>query len=129
MSTSVTKSEPALINGGVSALVGAVLGLLVSFGLSLSADQTAAIMTFALVVSPLVQGYVTRLQVFSPKTHEETVDALVGTPSVDPDVTFVGDEAPQEGDLSRMSIEAFEARALAERNTRAARGEDPQPFA
>lgn len=57
------KGEPALITSTITSLVAAALSLLVSFGLSLSADQTAAITGFIAVIAPLVSGLLTRGQV------------------------------------------------------------------
>ena len=58
------KNEPILIlMAGVANVVQAVLVLLVAFGLTLSADQTAAIMALTTVVTNLVIAVVARSKV------------------------------------------------------------------
>jgi len=58
------KSEPILIlMAGLANVVQAVLVLLVAFGLTLSADQTAAIMALTTVVTNLVIAVVARSKV------------------------------------------------------------------
>lgn len=58
------KSEPILIlMAGVANVVQAVLVLLVAFGLTLSADQTAAIMALTTIVTNLVVAVVARSKV------------------------------------------------------------------
>lgn len=58
------KTEPVLILlAGVANVVQAVLVLLVAFGLTLSADQTAAIMAVTTIVVNLVVAVVARSKV------------------------------------------------------------------
>jgi hypothetical protein len=59
-------SEPLITVGAITAGVTAVLALLVAFGLSLSADQQAAILGVVAVVAPLVVSLVGRGRVWSP---------------------------------------------------------------
>ncbi len=60
--------EPALAVGGVTAVVGAVLALLVAFGLNLTAAQTAAVLGATTALAPLASGWFTRGRVYSPQT-------------------------------------------------------------
>lgn len=58
------KNEPILIlMAGAANVVQAVLVLLVAFGLTLSADQTAAIMALTTIVTNLVIAVVARSKV------------------------------------------------------------------
>jgi hypothetical protein len=57
------KNEPAVAVGTITAVVTALLALLTAFGLSLSADQTAAILGVVAVLGPLVAAFVTRSKV------------------------------------------------------------------
>jgi len=61
--------EPLRKAGGVTALVTAVLGVLVAFGLPLSEDQQKAILALAAVVGPMVVAEVGRRKV-SPANAE-----------------------------------------------------------
>lgn len=60
--------EPALTVGGVSAAVGAVLTLLIAFGVDLTETQTKAILGVVLVAGPLVVAAITRAKVYAPAT-------------------------------------------------------------
>lgn len=66
-----TSSEPALAVGTVAAAVGAVLTLLMAFGVDFTEAQLKAILGAALVFGPLVLAAITRSKVFSPKTVAE----------------------------------------------------------
>lgn len=57
------KTEPAITIASVTAAVTAALALLVSFGLSISADQQTAILGVVAVVAPLLVGVLTRPKV------------------------------------------------------------------
>lgn len=83
MST-VPKPEPALSVAAVIAALSALLALLVSFGVSLTADQTAAILGFAGVAGPLVAGAIIRGKV---RPVETSIDIPV---SGSPGRTFPG---------------------------------------
>lgn len=61
-------SEPAMAVGTVTAAVGVLLTLLMAFGVDLTETQLQAILGAVLVFAPLVQGVITRGQVYSPKT-------------------------------------------------------------
>jgi hypothetical protein len=61
-------TEPALAVGTITAVVSAVIGLAVSFGLSLTPEQTAAILAVTTFAGPLVSGWFTRGRVYSPAT-------------------------------------------------------------
>lgn len=58
--------EPALKVGTIVAVVGAVLSLLVSFGFTLTPEQTTAILAVTTIAAPLVSAWFTRSRVFSP---------------------------------------------------------------
>ena len=60
--------EPALSVGAVAAAVGAVLTLLITFGVDLSEAQTEAILGVVLIAGPVVLAAITRSRVFSPAT-------------------------------------------------------------
>lgn len=55
--------EPLITIATITAAVTAVLGLLVSFGVSLSGEQQAAILGVAAVVAPLIVAAVARSRV------------------------------------------------------------------
>ncbi len=63
-----TSAEPALSVGAITAAVGAVLGLVVAFGLKLTPEQTAAILGVTTVLAPLVSAWFTRGRVYSPQS-------------------------------------------------------------
>jgi hypothetical protein len=69
-----SSSEPALVVGAVTAAVTAVLALLASFGLGLTAEQAAAVTGVAAVLAPLVSGWVTRSRVYSPASVAKLTD-------------------------------------------------------
>ena len=71
------KGEPALITSTITSVVAAAVTLLVSFGLSLTDDQTVAITGFVAVVAPLVSGFLTRRQV-TPSAEVAVVRADSG---------------------------------------------------
>ena len=64
-------SEPALSVGVVTALVGAALALVASFGLDLTPAQTTAILSFTTIVAPLTSAWFTRSRVYSPAAVAE----------------------------------------------------------
>ena len=55
--------EPVIAIGAISAAVGAVITLLVAFGVSITAEQTAAILGVVATVGPLLTAIVTRRKV------------------------------------------------------------------
>ena len=57
---SAAGQEPVLTAATITALVGAVVGLLVAFGLDLNKDQVTALGTFTTVVAPLIAALVAR---------------------------------------------------------------------
>ncbi|MEV6801323.1 hypothetical protein AB0M91_23695 [Micromonospora rifamycinica] len=61
-------TEPLLTVGSLTALVTAVLALVVAFGLPVSDDQQTAILGVVAVVAPLVVMAVGRSRVWSPAT-------------------------------------------------------------
>lgn len=62
------RKEPAITTAVIASITGALLALLLSFGLPLTDDQIQAIQGLIIVVSPLVVGIVTRRIVYSPDT-------------------------------------------------------------
>jgi len=79
--------EPATIIAAVTALVTAILGLLVAYGVPISEDQRNAILgTLAATCTViLVMGPVIRQYVWSPNSVEKKVtEAYEATPGVDP---------------------------------------------
>jgi hypothetical protein len=68
-----TDNEPALTSGGVVALVGAILALLVAFGLNITDQQRQAILAVVVIVAPIAVALLTRPHV-TPTIH---VDAKV----------------------------------------------------
>jgi multisubunit Na+/H+ antiporter MnhG subunit len=61
-------TEPALSVGAVAAAVGAVLALLISFGVDLTESQTKAILGVVLVAGPVALAAITRARVYAPGT-------------------------------------------------------------
>ncbi len=66
-------SEPALKVGAVVAFVGALIAAAAAFGLNLTAEQTAAVMTVTTIVAPIVSGWLTRSRVYSPASVAQLV--------------------------------------------------------
>ena len=64
------KTEPAAIVGTVTAVVAAIIALLVAFGLDISQDKQVAILGVVTVVTPLIASLVIRGKVFAPATVE-----------------------------------------------------------
>lgn len=59
-------SEPALTVGGLTSAVGALLTLLLAFGVDLTETQAKAILGVVLVAGPWVIAAITRGKVYSP---------------------------------------------------------------
>lgn len=57
------KNEPAITVASITAVVAAIIGALVAFGVNLSDDQQKAILALVAVVGPVVAGLVTRRKV------------------------------------------------------------------
>lgn len=86
-STGGMQTEPAVIIGSITAVVTAILALLVAFGMDISPDQQAAILGMVAAVAPIVAAVFIRQRVFSPATTQrianqaaETAVANVPTP-------------------------------------------------
>ncbi|RKR91457.1 hypothetical protein BDK92_5853 [Micromonospora pisi] len=60
--------EPALSVGAASAAVGALLTLLVSFGVDLTEAQIKAILGLVLIGGPVAVAWLIRLRVYAPAT-------------------------------------------------------------
>lgn len=67
------ESNPAITIGAVGSVLGAMLVLLKSFGISMTSDQESAIKDLLIIAGPLVIGFVTRSFVVSPATAREKV--------------------------------------------------------
>lgn len=61
-------TNPALSVAGVAAAVGAVLTLIMAFGVDLSEAQVKAILGVVLIAGPVVLGVITRGKVYAPAT-------------------------------------------------------------
>jgi predicted amino acid dehydrogenase len=57
------RDEPVMTGATVLAIVGSILTLLVSFGVDLTQEQTAAIVGFVGVVAPVAIGFIVRAKV------------------------------------------------------------------
>lgn len=57
------QKEPVLTGATVLSLVTAIIGLLTAFGVDITADQKAAILTVVGIVAPIVVGLVVRSKV------------------------------------------------------------------
>lgn len=75
--------DPSSLFGSIGAVVGAVIALLVAFGVVLTEDQTAAILGLVAVLSPIVTAYAIRRKAYSPATHfREVEEAALKPPPV-----------------------------------------------
>jgi len=68
--------QPAAIVGTITAAVAALIALFVAFGVDLTADQQAAILSVAAVVAPLIAALFIRRQVWSPASHDREVQRV-----------------------------------------------------
>lgn len=57
------KNEPAVTVASITAVVAALIGALVAFGVDLSDDQQKAILALVAVAGPVIAGLVTRSKV------------------------------------------------------------------
>lgn len=67
--TPITKREPVLSVGSISALVSAVLALIVVLGVSLPEGFEAALLGVIAAGGPIVAGLITRSKVWSDESH------------------------------------------------------------
>lgn len=72
--------EPILTAAGISAAVGAILTLLVAFGVALSTGQIAAIMGFVTILGPFIVGYITRKFTYTEKSVKIANNMEANTP-------------------------------------------------
>jgi hypothetical protein len=68
---SFTDNEPAVTGGIIVAIAAALLGVLVSFGASITPDQQKAIMVLVTVLAPIVAAVVIRQFVTPTKKIEQ----------------------------------------------------------
>lgn len=66
--TNLMQTEPVLTVTGIGSVIGAVIALLVSFGVHLSADQTATILGLWAAIGPIVLGTIARRYVTPVKS-------------------------------------------------------------
>lgn len=82
------KAEPAVIVSTLTAVVTAIIGLLVAFGIDVSEEQKNAIITAIGAIVPMIflTGVIIRQTVYSPATVEKIADAQyrAGTPPQEP---------------------------------------------
>ena len=88
--------QPAAIVGTITAAAAALIALFVAFGIDLTPDQQAAILSAAAVAAPLIAALFIRRRVYSPATHEAEIQQvrrveatarqqLTGAPAADVD--------------------------------------------
>lgn len=78
----VLDKQASLTIAGIAAAVTAVLGLLTSFGLHLTPDQTTAILKFVTVAMPIIVlgvGWLIKQYVYSKKAVVVALSKPVGT--------------------------------------------------
>ncbi len=68
--------QPAAIVGTITAAVAALIALFVAFGVELTPDQQAAILSVAAVAAPLIAALFIRRRVYSPATHEAAIQRV-----------------------------------------------------
>lgn len=77
MKTTITKREPVLSIGSISALVSAVLALVVVLGVSLPDGFEAALLGVIAAAGPIIAGLVTRSKVWSDESHRADKAAAI----------------------------------------------------
>ncbi len=68
--------QPAAIVGTITAAVAALIALFVAFGIDLTPDQQAAILSVAAVAAPLIAALFIRRRVWSPASHEAVIQRV-----------------------------------------------------
>lgn len=68
-------SEPALVRGALTALGTAVLALVATLGVPMSAGTREAVLAVLAAAAPLVAGWLIRRKVFSPATVQRILAA------------------------------------------------------
>jgi hypothetical protein len=64
-------NEPAITGGIIVAIAGAILGVVVAFGVSITPDQQKAIMVLVAAVAPIIAAVIIRQFVWPVKKIEE----------------------------------------------------------
>lgn len=78
-------TDPSGVVGAVGAFVGAVLALLVAFGIDLTETQVEAVLGVVATGGPIAIALWIRRHAWSPASHEASVNlARRGTPAEDP---------------------------------------------
>lgn len=75
MKPTLNDTQPALIRGGVGALVAAVLAFLTAWGVDISPDRQTAILGLVAVVGPYLTAWWIKRNVYCPATHKAAVEA------------------------------------------------------
>lgn len=81
----MTRTEPVLSIGGITAAITAILTLLVEFGVPITTGQADAIQAAILAVGAIVAAVLIRRGVWSPASHDDEVERarLEPTPPVE----------------------------------------------
>lgn len=75
--TPITAREPAISIGSISALVSAVLALVVVLGVSLPDGFEAALIGVIAAAGPIIAGIITRSKVWSEESHRADKTAAI----------------------------------------------------
>lgn len=74
MQTPTPDTDPSGYYGSFVTLIGALLALLVAFGVDLTDTQTAAILGVATAAGPLVTAWLIRRRAWAPDTHRGALE-------------------------------------------------------
>ncbi len=108
-------SEPLYSSATVVALVGAIIALVTSFGLSLDTTQTAAILGLTTVLSPFIVAAINRSRVTANKNVALTVDEAEALEATKPKIAYgaVASTATLDPEAVRVALEkSLEQRGL-----------------
>ncbi len=73
MNLPTRQSDPSGFWGSITATIGALLALLVAFGVPLTDDQTVAILGLGTALGPIVTQWLIRKDAWSPVAHHKDV--------------------------------------------------------
>lgn len=91
------QTDPSGVVGTIGAAVGAVLALLVAFGVDLTAEQTETILGVVATVGPIVIAILIRRHAWAPASHNAQVELVRNLASRrDPPPRFVEDRMGEE---------------------------------
>lgn len=74
MQVPTSDSDPSGLYGSVVSLIGAVLALLVAFGVDLTDEQTAVILGVATAAGPIVTAVLIRRRAWAPESHQAATE-------------------------------------------------------